>query len=297
MQFARRFDDVKPRMLCLQPFDRSPQFWSLKDDLRKEVLNRHYSVIKKFEEEFDYQAIYTLGFSRTQFLQVFEFPFANLQKFHEFMNELVKDNAPYLQFGNVVTGITGSQDYRSFFGVRSLDELPEELRSRFVRKAEDSYLPPADITEEEVRKIAEHFKTTKGYGGDIWTYTYEIYGSRGFAEFKPPSLKKFHGPMMVAVQYCHRPPEWWALKEKERQAVMMKHAVILEKYNVKDVDRKLTFLLGTASPSFITMFEFPFENIPVFHDLMNEVMKIDSPYLIFDDAYTGVTGIDDYLMK
>lgn len=282
----RKFDSVKPRVVCIQPFNRTPSYWSLTEAQRRRVTERTRNVYMNYEADMDFQIIQCLGLSEAEYIQLVEFPFENLSRFHEFMKAWAKTNALYFELEHVVSGITGLSDYTAFFALTSSDEIPSALRSRFVSER-GAFLPPSNITEAEMKMLEEHLQKSGRLDDSVWEYIYRTYGADAFKNLEASSTKKFNGPRIMSLKYCRRSPEWWALPEEKRQAVMMKHSLMLTRY-LESVDPKLVFLMGTAKPDFIAIEEFPAENLAVFHRLMKDVMKIDSPYLVFDKVYTGL---------
>lgn len=286
----------QPHYIAIQPYDREPQFYTLAEWRMKDILQNHYQTIEKHAERLMIETVYCLGLAPSEFIQIVRFEPKDTILFHEFMNDLTKINAPFMNFKDTVIGIGGIKDYPAAFGVENLEEeVHPDIRNKF-EKRENVYVTKEDVTREDMKK-EEEFLHKKGYPGPVWEYPLDKYGWKAFSKVIKPRKRRFaKAKRMVSILYLTHPGGWWTLPDHERAQVMMQHKVLLKKY-VKQIDRDTAKLLGMSGPQFATIFEYPFENAPVYYQLLNDTMKIDSPYLDIQQVFTGIAGIGDYWLE
>lgn len=101
---------------------------------------------------------------------------------------------------------------------------------------------------------------------------------------------------LVSILYLSHSPGWWVLPDYERDQVIKKHAALLKKHT-KQIDSNTIRLIGMSEPQFGAIFDYPFENAEIYGRVLNNIMKINSPYLEIKQVFTGIAGIGDYWLE
>lgn len=288
-------DWTKPHFTAIQPFRRTSDFFALRDIRMKEILSNHQKMLEDHKELFQIDFIYAMGMSNAEYIQIIDFMPEDTQVFHEFMNDLKKINAPFIEFEDSVIGIAEVKHYPSIWGVKDIEEVEPEIRQKFERRGKVWVTSP-DISLEDMAKEGKYLHK-KGYYNPVWEYPIDKYGWDAFNEVVKPKKRRFaQWPRMVSVQYISHTPQWWTLPDHERGQRVLRHKTLLKKY-IKDIDRRTIYLSGMSDTEFVTIFEYPFENAQKFHQMFYDLMRFDSPYIEIERSITGLAGIGDYWLE
>lgn len=287
----------KPHFTAVQPFRRTSEFFALRDIRMKEVLTNHQKILEDNKELFEIEFIYGMGMSEAEYIQIISFMPEDTQAFHEFVNDLKKINAPFMEFEEAVIGLSEMKHYPAVWGVTNLEEeVAPEIRQKFERRGKVWVAAP-DITLEDMVKEGKYLATKKNYHNPVWEYPIDKYGWDAFQDVVKPKKRRFGDwPRMVSLQYSSHTPEWWALPEHERGQHILKHKTLLKKY-VKDIDRRTVYLSGMSDSEFVTIFEYPFENAQRFSQMFYDLLRFDAPFIEIERSLTGIAGIGDYWLE
>jgi chlorite dismutase len=290
-------DWTKPHFTAIQPFKRTTEFFALRDIRMKEVLTNHQKMLDKHKDIFKIEFIYAMGMSDAEYIQIIDFMAEDMQAFHEFMNDLKKINAPFMDFEDAVIGLAEVKHYPSVWGVKDLEkEVDPEIRQKFERRGKVWVTAP-DINLADMIKEGKYLAKKKNYRNPVWEYPIDKYGWNAFKDVTKPKKNRFGDwPRMVSIQYTNHTPDWWTLPEHERGQRVLKHKTLLKKY-IKHIDRKTVYLSGMSDTEFVTIFEYPFENAQIFHQMFYDLMRYDAPFIDLERSITGIAGIGDYWLE
>ncbi|TET53565.1 MAG: hypothetical protein E3J54_03950, partial [Actinobacteria bacterium] len=222
--------------VAIQPYSRDPQFFTLAEWRMKDILENHYKTIEKHAEKLDIETVYSIGMANTDYVQIIRFKPQEAILFHEFMNDISKINAPFLQVKETIIGIGGMKEYPATFGVKKVeDEIHPDIREKFEKKG-NMFVIKEEVTREDMKK-EEQFLNEKGYAGKVYEYPLDKYGLKAFSRFIKPTKRRFAGQKrLMSVLYLSYTGGWWVLRDHERDQIKIEQEVLLKKFN-KYIDR------------------------------------------------------------
>lgn len=100
-------------------------------------------------------------------------------------------------------------------------------------------------------------------------------------------------PHYIAIQPYDRRSEFFNLADFRMKEVLENHYKTLEKHSEKMLIETV-YCLGMASNEFVQIVRFKSEDLVLFHEFMNDLAKINSPFMNFGETVIGVGGIKDY---
>ncbi len=88
-----------------------PGWWNIDKKKKDSILKQHEALAKEYEKSVDANTAQLLGLSSPELIMTFEYPFENAQTYSRLLNEIIKNDAPYLEINQTFTGIAGIGDY------------------------------------------------------------------------------------------------------------------------------------------------------------------------------------------
>jgi len=103
-------------------------------------------------------------------------------------------------------------------------------------------------------------------------------------------------PHYIVIQPYSRNPQFYNLAEWRMKDILQNHYQTIEKHQ-KKLKVETIYSLGMAENDFIQITRFAPEDTLLFHELMNDLTKINAPFMEFREPFMGVSKIGDYWLE
>lgn len=103
-------------------------------------------------------------------------------------------------------------------------------------------------------------------------------------------------PHHIAIQPYNRDAQFYNLAEWRMKDILENHYQTIEKHQKKLMIETI-YGLGMAENEFVQITRFNSENLLLYHELMNDLAKINAPFIHFKEPIIGVAKIGDYWLE
>lgn len=100
-------------------------------------------------------------------------------------------------------------------------------------------------------------------------------------------------PHYVAIQPYDRNPQFFNLADFRMKDILQNHYQTIEKHRQK-MSIETIFCLGMGPSEYIQIVRFNQEEVLLFHEMMNDLTKLNAPFMNLKETTIGLSGISDY---
>ena len=106
-------------------------------------------------------------------------------------------------------------------------------------------------------------------------------------------MKDWTKPHFTAVQPYSRTPDFFALRDIRMKEVLLNHQKIIEE-NEELFEIETIYGSGMSEAEYIQVIDFMPEDFEAFHEFINDLKKVNSPFMEFEEPVIGMSEIKHY---